>query len=66
MVSTRNPDTMTEPQRRREISSLLAAALVRYVRDQRKQQSPPVNALDLSAQTRLSVGDPPHPTEGAQ
>ncbi|MEM8494192.1 MAG: hypothetical protein AAF663_02245 [Planctomycetota bacterium] len=66
MVSTHNPDTMTEPQRRREISSLLTAALVRYVRDQRKQKSQPVKALDLSAETRLSVGDPPPPTEGAQ
>ena len=29
MVSTRNPETMTEPERRREITSLLARALGR-------------------------------------
>ncbi len=35
MVSTRNPETMTEPERRREIAALLAAALVRRVRQVR-------------------------------
>lgn len=35
MVSTRNPDTMTKPERRSEITSLLARALLRRVRQLR-------------------------------
>jgi hypothetical protein len=60
MVSTRNPETMTEPERRREIASLLAAALVRRVRQVRDKSGTSKEALDLSSETRLSVAKRPH------
>lgn len=59
MVSTRNPETMTEPERRSEIAALLAAALVRRVRQMRAEAKPVKNALDLSEETRLSVAKRP-------
>jgi hypothetical protein len=59
MVSTRNPDTMTEPERRSEITSLLARALVRRVRQVRAESSASKEALDLSSETRLSVAKRP-------
>lgn len=62
MVSTRDPETMTEPERRSEIASLLATALVRRVRQLRvgRAQLPPSQeALDLSSETRLSVANRP-------
>jgi hypothetical protein len=59
MVSTRNPETMTEPERRAEIRSLLARALVRRVRQVRAESSPAKEALDLSSKTRLSVAPRP-------
>ena len=60
MVSTRNPDTMTEPERRSEIASLLATALVRRVRQLRAESDTSKEALDLSSETRLSVAKRPH------
>ena len=59
MVSTRNPDTMTEPERRSEIASLLARALVRRVRQVRAESSTSKEALDLSSESRLSVAERP-------
>ena len=59
MVSTRNPETMTEPKRRQEIVSLLATALVRRVRQVRAEASTPKEALDLSSESRLSVAKRP-------
>ncbi len=62
MVSTRNPDTMTEPERRAEITTLLAVALLRRVRQlraARTQLPPSQNALDLSTDSRLSVAERP-------
>lgn len=59
MVSTRNPETMTEPERRAEITSLLATALVRRVRQVRAESSTSREALDLSPESRLSVAERP-------
>ena len=59
MVSTRNPETMTEPERRHEISALLAAALLRAVRQNRDTSKSSKEALDLSSETRLSVAPRP-------
>lgn len=59
MVSTRNPETMTEPERRQEITALLAAALLRAVRQNRATSKSPKEALDLSSETRLSVAPRP-------
>jgi len=59
MVSTRNPDTMTEPERRSEITSLLARALLRRVRQLRAEAKSSPPALDLPDETRLSVSERP-------
>ena len=59
MVSTRNPETMTEPERRQEITSLLAAAILRAVRQNRATSKSSKEALDLSSETRLSVAPRP-------
>lgn len=59
MVSTRNPETMTEPERRQEITALLAAALLRTVRQNRDTSKSPKEALDLSPESRLSVAPRP-------
>ncbi len=59
MVSTRNPETMTEPERRQEITAILAAALLRTVRQNRATSTNPKEALDLSSETRLSVAPRP-------
>jgi len=59
MVSTRNPETMTEPERRQEITAILAAALLRTVRQNRAASTNPKEALDLSSETRLSVAPRP-------
>ncbi len=59
MVSTRNPETMTEPERRQEVAALLATALLRTVRQIRATSTNPKEALDLSSKTRLSVAPRP-------
>ncbi len=59
MVSTRNPETMTEPERQQEVASLLAAALVRRIRQVRAITSGQKEALDFSSESRLSVAQPP-------
>ena len=59
MVSTRNPETMTEPERRTEIAALLARALIRRVREVRAEASKPKEVLDLSSEVRLSVAKRP-------
>ena len=59
MVSTRNPETMTEPERRQEITALLAAALLRAVCQSWDTSKSPKEALDVSAETRLSVAPRP-------
>ena len=51
MVSTRNPEAMTEPERRQEIAALLAAALLRTVRQSRATSTSSKEALDLSPET---------------
>lgn len=59
MVSTRNPETMTEPERRQEMAALLATALVRRVRQVRAESLTSKEALDLSSESRLSVAERP-------
>jgi hypothetical protein len=59
MVSTRNPETMTEPERRSEIVTLLARALLRRVRQLRDEAKSSPPALDLPGETRLSVSERP-------
>jgi hypothetical protein len=59
MVSTRNPETMTEPERRQEITTILATALLRTVRQSRATFTNSKEALDLSSETRLSVAKRP-------
>jgi hypothetical protein len=63
MVSTRNPETMTESERRQEITALLAAALLRAVRQNREtSKSPKVKKPSTFRRKRGSVwlrGPPP-------
>jgi hypothetical protein len=67
MISTRDPETMTERERRDEIASILAQGLLRHIRAAKstlseadKTSSPePRTGLDLPAQTRLSVAQRP-------
>jgi hypothetical protein len=67
MISTRDPQTMTEQERREEVTRILAVGLLRCVR---AVQSPPSNTgeisppgtrngLDLPSKTRLSVAQRP-------
>jgi hypothetical protein len=67
VISTRDPDLMTEPQRREEVATLLAAGLLRRVREARAAVSTSGGTsgdasgggLDLSSETRLSVAPRP-------
>ncbi|QNN25091.1 hypothetical protein HED60_23375 [Planctomycetales bacterium ZRK34] len=67
MISTRDPQTMTERERRDEVATILAAGLLRCVRASRSQpddsdetSSPgPRNGLDVPSKTRLSVAQRP-------
>lgn len=67
MISTQDPQTMTECERRDEVASILAAGLLRCVRatksspaDADETSSPgPENGLDLPSKTRLSVAQRP-------
>jgi hypothetical protein len=65
--ATRHPDTMTADERRQEVATILARGLVRHIRLTRslpadsaeRAEKPAENGLDLSAETRLSVAQPP-------
>lgn len=67
MISTRDPETMTERERRGEVASILAIGLLRCVRvaktppdDANKTSLPgPRNGLDLPSKMRLSVAQRP-------
>ena len=67
MISTRDPQTMTERERRDEVAGILAAGLLRCVRagklladDADETSSPgPRNGLDVPSKTRLSVAQRP-------
>jgi len=67
MISTRDPQTMTERERRDEVAAILAAGLLRCIRadksppaDADETSSPrPRNGLDLPSKTRLSVAQRP-------
>lgn len=67
MISTHDPATMTESERRDEVASILAAGLLRRVRaaklppDEAAETISPGsrNGLDLPVKTRLSVAERP-------
>lgn len=67
MISTPNPQTMTERERRDEVANILAAGLLRHVRatqsrhDDADETSSPEsrNGLDVPLKTRLSVAHRP-------
>lgn len=67
MISNRDPETMTERERRDEVASILAAGLLRCVRSamqppadaDKTSPSGPRNGLDLYSKTRLSVAQRP-------
>lgn len=67
MGATRDPDSMTEPERRSEVERILARGLVRAVRLARARTSPPradlaevsPTCLELSADPGLSVAPRP-------
>jgi len=67
MILTRDPETMTELERRDEVASILAAGLLRHIRAAKpmpsnggKTSSPtPRIGLDLPSKTRLSVAQRP-------
>jgi hypothetical protein len=59
MVSTRNPETMTQPERRSEIATLLSRGLLRRVRQIRAEEKSSQPALDVSEESRLSVSERP-------
>lgn len=67
MTTTRDPETMTVDERRKEVASILAAGLLRRVRTSKTvasdaaPESPPGPQieLDLSSETRLSVAQQP-------
>ncbi len=69
MISTRDPQTMTERERREEVASLLAAGLLRHIRGTQSRHDDadetslpgPQNGLDLPSKTRLSVAQRPTP-----
>lgn len=54
MISTRNPATMTESERRAEIASLLGVALLRTVRDKKQKRKSSESCLDVSPESRLN------------
>jgi hypothetical protein len=67
MISTRDPQTMAERERRREVASILAQGLLRFVRASQAGDSATTDAsaedaqipLDLPEKTRLSVAPRP-------
>ncbi len=67
MPTGRNPDYMTTDERRREIASILAAGVLRTVRESRRSSSAIADAptdsaasrLDLCANSPLSVAPRP-------
>ena len=67
MISIRDPQTMTEQERREEVTRILAVGLLRHVRaiksppsDASEISSPESrNGLDLPSKTRLSVAQRP-------
>jgi len=67
MITTRDPETMTADERRLEVASILAAGLLRRVRQPKTahadahQTYPPESriGLDLPSETRLSVAQRP-------
>ncbi len=67
MISPRDPETMTERERRDEVASILATGLLRRVRSAKTipsdagktSSSLPQFGLDLSSKTRLSVAQRP-------
>jgi len=67
MISTTDPECMTSDDRRREVASILARGLLRYVRlaktgdsaISQEARKKPRNSLDGSAKTRLSVAQRP-------
>jgi hypothetical protein len=67
MISTRDPQTMTERERRDEVANILAAGLLRCVRATKSSHddadetssSEPQYGLDLPSKTRLSVAQRP-------
>ena len=67
MDATRDPDTMTADERRREVASILALGLVRHHRMVQSlatgtcgdAKDSAQNPLDLSSETRLSVSPRP-------
>jgi len=56
MVSTRNPETMTEPERRREIVGILARALLRRIDAAKLAQSSPDKTILKAPQSALISG----------
>ena len=67
MGATRNPETMTEAERRAEIASILACGMLRSIRNVRRRASANLantsdsndSRLDLSADSPLSVAPRP-------
>ena len=67
MISTTDPESMTEEERRLEVANILASGLLRRVRIAQTAQSPPgkiiskgsQNGLEVPAKTRLSVAPRP-------
>lgn len=67
MISTCDPETMTEQERREEVASILAQGMLRYMRAAKSTLSEadktsslgPQTGLDLPAKTRLSVAQRP-------
>ena len=63
MISTTDPESMTDDERRLEVASILAGGLLRRVRMVKKAESPPrkivskgpLKRLELPPETRLSV-----------
>ncbi|KAA0212122.1 MAG: hypothetical protein DYG94_15035 [Leptolyngbya sp. PLA3] len=66
--STRDPESMTEAERRDEVASILARGLVRAVAASRGRlgirSDPPPTCLDLSGDLPLSVAPRPSPGIG--
>jgi len=67
MISIRDPQTMSERERRQEVANILATGLLRCVRSSRSQHddadetssSGSQNGLDVPSKTRLSVAQRP-------
>lgn len=58
MMTTRDPETMTADERRKEVASILAIGLLRCLRTPNLSASG--TRLDLPAKTRLSVAQQPY------